>query len=356
MVHDAAEVRKAEGLRTGMERLRGTTFRVILRIGTIGVGACTLIFGALLSLVPLGHTAETAYPSRPITLVVPFSAGGGADTGSKIIADRISEFLGQRVVSEYKPGAGGSIGAAFVAKSKPDGYTLMVGGTTSVVIAPLLKTNLGYTMEDLIPICGYSKVAVMINAKAGGRWNGLTDFISAAKQSSTNYTYGTFGALSQAHFVMEMLARKADVRLTHVPFDGSPKANAALIGGHVDLSVTNATGGLYKAGMLKILAVAEEKRLEDFPEVPTLTELGYPIVTDSQYCLMVPKATPPEIVAKLYDANKKAFEKYGKEMTDDFRNIEQIVSFIGPDESRQKYEKDGILYTDIARTLAVLAQ
>jgi tripartite-type tricarboxylate transporter receptor subunit TctC len=294
------------------------------------------------------------YPTRPITLIVPYSPGGGSDVASKIVAQKIAEFLGQLVVSEYKPGAAGAIGAAYVAKAKPDGYTLLVGSQSPNVISPLVKPGLGYTTEDLIPICGYSKIAVMINAKTGGPWKTLQEFIENAKKNPGKYNYGTYGALSMAQFVMELLCKQAGIKMTHIPFEGSPKANAALLGGHVDIACTTGTGGLYKAGSLKILAVAEKKRLPDTPEVPTLTELGYPIQLDAQYAFCVPKGTPKEIIEKLYDAHKKAFAKYGKEMASAFEKVEQYSSFLGPEEILQRYLKEREIYAEVAKGLGVL--
>ncbi len=296
------------------------------------------------------------YPTHPITLIVPYSPGGGSDVASKIVAQRISEFLGQPVVSEYKPGAAGAIGAAYVAKSKPDGYTLLVGSQSPNVISPLVKPGLGYTTEDLPPICGYSKIAVMINGKAEGSWKTLPEFIEDAKKNPGKYRYATYGALSMAQFVMELLCKQAGIKMTHIPFEGSPKANAALLGGHVDIACTTGTGGLYQAGSLKILAVAEKKRLPDMREVPTLTELGYPIQLDAQYAFCVPKGTPKEIINKLYDAHKKAFAKYGKEMAVAFEKVEQYSSFIGPDEVLNRYLKEKEIYTEVAKELGVLVK
>jgi tripartite-type tricarboxylate transporter receptor subunit TctC len=124
----------------------------------------------------------------------------------------------------------------------------------------------------------------------------------------------------------------------------------------VDIACTTGTGGLYQAGSLKILAVAEKKRLPDMQEVPTLTELGYPIQLDAQYAFCVPKETPKEIINKLYDAHKKAFAKYGKEMAVAFEKVEQYSSFVGPEEVLQRYLKEKEIYTEVAKELGVLVK
>ena len=187
-------------------------------------------FLAVLVIFPGAQRGEALeYPTRPISMVVPFTPGGGADLGSKVVAEKISPFLGQPVISEYKPGAGGGLGAALVAKAKPDGYTFVTGSQTTLMIAPMTKKDLGYSFEDFIQVSGYSLIPISLNAKAGGPFNTLSEFIAAAKKSPGKLRYGTYGALSQAHFVMELLSKKAGIKMTHIPFPGSPQANTALL-------------------------------------------------------------------------------------------------------------------------------
>ena len=295
----------------------------------------TFIF--LLSVTgPAGWTLALDYPTRTISMVVPFSPGGGADLGSKVVAEKISSILGKPIISEYKPGAGGGLGAALVAKAKPDGYTFVVGSQTTLLISPMTKKDLGYKFDDFIQVSGYSMIPISINAKSGGPWKTLPEFIADAKKNPGKYRYGTYGALSQAHFAMELLSKKAGIKLIHIPFPGSPQANTALLGGHVELACTTGTGGLYKAGSLKILAVAEPKRLPGMEEVPTLTELGYPIAFSCNYSFAFPKGTSMEIVNKIYAAEKKVFAQSEKEMAAEFEKVEQYPFFVGPQETAAK--------------------
>jgi tripartite-type tricarboxylate transporter receptor subunit TctC len=312
----------------------------------------------ILPLAALGQTPINSwaieYPTKPITMVVPYSPGGGSDLGSKLIAEKVSEFLGQPIVSEYKPGAGGAVGAALVAKAKPDGYTLLVGSTTPLVVAPLVHEGLGYTLEDFVPICSYSKISLMINARPDGPWKTLKEFVQDAKANPGKFRYATYGAKSMAHLMMELFSKQAGIKLVHIPYDGSPKANAAVLGGHVEVSCTTGTGGLYEAGQLIMLATGDKDRV--FPEVPTLMELGYPIDLPAIYSLCVPKGTPKEIVDKLYEAHVKAFEKYGKELAEKFRTVEMRPLFLGPQEILDKYRKDKETYSEIAKELGLLVQ
>ena len=317
------------------------------------LGICSFFFLALF----LGAEMQVLgldYPTRPVTMVVPFTPGGGADLGSKVVAEKIAPLLGQPVISEYKPGAGGGLGAALVSKSKPDGYTFVVGSQTTLMINPMTKKDLGYKFDDFIQVSGYSMIPISIQVKTGGPWKTLPEFIADAKKNPGKYRYGTYGALSQAHFVMEMLSKKAGIKLTHIPFPGSPQANTALLGGHVELSCTTGTGGLARAGSLKMLAVAEPKRLPGMDDVPTLTELGYPITISCNYSFAFPKGTPKEIVNKIYEAEKKAFAQYEKELAAAFDKVEQFPSFKGPDEIRRLYLEEMKIYQQIAKELGAL--
>jgi tripartite-type tricarboxylate transporter receptor subunit TctC len=301
-----------------------------------------------------GFALALDYPTRPITMVVPFTPGGGADLGSKVVAEKISPLLGQPIISEYKPGAGGGLGAALVAKAKPDGYTFVVGSQTTLMIAPMTKKDLGYKFEDFIQVSGYSMIPISIQVKTGGPWKTLAEFMADAKKNPGKYRYGTYGALSQAHFVMELLSKKAGVKLIHIPFPGSPQANTALLGGHVELSCTTGTGGMARAGSLKMIAVAEPKRLPGMEDVPTLTELGYPITISCNYSFAFPKGTPKEIVSKIYEAEKAAFAKNEKEITAALDKVEQFPSFDSPEDIRRRYLDELKVYQEIAKDLGAL--
>jgi tripartite-type tricarboxylate transporter receptor subunit TctC len=314
----------------------------------------TLVFCISLIIGAGNFAWSQDYPTRPITMVVPFTPGGGADLGSKVVAEKISPLLGQPIISEYKPGAGGGLGAALVAKAKPDGYTFVVGSQTTLMIAPMTKKDLGYKFDDFIQVSGYSMIPISIQVKAGGPWKTLAEFISEAKKNPGKYRYGTYGALSQAHFVMELLSKKAGVKLTHIPFPGSPQANTALLGGHVELACTTGTGGLARAGSLKILAVAEPKRLPGMEDVPTLMELGYPITISCNYSFAFPKGTSKEIVSKIYQAEKTAFAKNEKEITAGLEKVEQFPSFDSPEDIRRRYLEELKVYQEIAKDLGAL--
>jgi tripartite-type tricarboxylate transporter receptor subunit TctC len=308
---------------------------------------------AVATLLSVPTTFAGDYPDRSITLIVPYSPGGGSDLTSKVVAENVSKYLGKPVVSVYKPGSGGAIGAAYVAKSKPDGYTMLVGSQTPLVVSPLVKKQLGYTQEDLIPIVGYSKIPISINVRADSKWKSIQDFVADAKKNPGKYKYSSYGTFGASHLAMELFAQIAGIKLIHVPFAGSAKANAALLGGHVDLSSTTGTGGLYEAGKLRTLVIADEKRSPLLPEVPTLKELGYPVVLDIQYAYCVPKGTPDSVIKKLVAAHEQAFEENGKAMAETFAKVEQIPSYVPHEQIIAKYNQDKIKIKALLKTMGV---
>jgi tripartite-type tricarboxylate transporter receptor subunit TctC len=292
-------------------------------------------------LIGVQDSMSATFPTHPIKLVVGFPPGGPASTVSTLIAKRMSEFMEQPITVEHKPGGGATLGATTVAKSKPDGYTLFTGSDSPLLIAPLITRDLTYTLEDFIPIVGYGYAPTTISCKKG-RWNSLKDMIADAKKNPGKYTYSTQSVNSFNHFVMKLLCEQAGIDLKMVPFPGNAEALTALLGGHIDLVCVAGTSGLYQAGKMDVLAIAEKKPLKDYPKVPTLTELGYPIHMNSYYFLCAPKGTPKEIITKLYDVNQKVFAKYGHEIEELLHKFEMVSSFLNADEviKQNNYRRD----------------
>ncbi len=310
----------------------------------------TMILGCLIG----GQAALAAdYPNHPVKLVVGFPPGGPASNAATLMAKRASEFLPQPITVEYKPGGSGVLGANFVINSKPDGYTLYMGAPSPLLIAPLITPDVGYTLEDFVPIIGYCVIPTMINAKKG-RWKTLNEMIAEAKKNPGKISFSTQGVNSISHFFVEILCKKAGIKLNHVPFPGTAESNAALLGGHIDLTIVGGSSGLYEGGLVDVLAVAEEKRLKEFPAVPTLVESGYPIVFNVFYFLCAPKGIPQEARDKLYEANKKAYAKYGDEINGLFRKLELYPAFGTPEEVRTQNNLRRDMIRDAAKDMGVL--
>jgi tripartite-type tricarboxylate transporter receptor subunit TctC len=304
---------------------------------------------------PQSWAAEKPYPNRPINMIVSYAPASGTDLGSKVMADRISEFLGQPLVSVYKPGGGGSLGAAFAAKAKPDGYTVLVASATPLMISPIVK-KMDFKMEDFILLGSYSKIPLWVVIKKDARWKTLKDFIEEVKRTPGGFQVGTYGKLTAADFVLELFNKYAGIKLVNLPFKSSGESMTSLLGGHVEACIVSGAAGHLEAGTVRILAAAEEERLDGLPDVPTFKELGYPIVTPALYCFAFPKGTPQLIVDRFADAQKKAIEKYRKEITEGLRRVEQWADFRTAQDTLKTYREGYNVYLKIAQELGAVAK
>src|SRR4051812_40038867 len=251
------------------------------------------------------------YPSRPITLLVPYAAGGGNDVMARIVAEKMSRTLGQQIVIENKGGAGGSIATRQVAKSAPDGYTLGLGGTGTHAINPTLYPNVGYDpRKDFTPVglIATSALVVLVNNAIDAKT--IPELIALAKRDPGKLTYASAGVGSGIHLGAELFATMAGIKLTHVPYKGSSPALTDLIGGHVAIYFSSLPPALalIKEGKVRALGVTGPKRSPLLPDLPTVAEAGplpgYEAVL--HYGIVAPAGTPQPIVDKLAGAMKAA--------------------------------------------------
>lgn len=243
------------------------------------------------------------FPSRPVTLVVPFPPGGGTDTGGRVIAEQLGRRWGQPVIVENKGGAAGQIGADFVAKSRPDGYTLLLGNIGTQAINPLLYPKLPYDADKAfapVSLVAELPLAMMVNPSVPAKT--AAEFVALAKARPGQMSYSSSGAGGAPHLAAEMFKDQTGAFILHVPYRGGGPAVADLLAGHVQLSfmtVLEASGHI-KAGKLRALAVTGDKRVPAFPEVPTLAESVAPGFNAISWIgLLAPAGTPPEVVDKL---------------------------------------------------------
>ena len=256
-------------------------------------------------------SAHAQYPDHPVTMVVPFPPGGVADTVGRPVAEAMGRALGQPVVIENKPGAGGGIGMAQVAKAKPDGYTILLS-LASLTVLPEADKILGrepmYQIAQLKPIARFTADPTVFAVRADAPWKTLADFIADAKRNPGKFTYGSSGNYGTMHVPMEMFAGAAGVKMVHVPYTGAGPAIVGLLGGQVDALATGPATVVQqvKAGKVRVLAHWGDARLTALPDVPSLRDTG----TDVQYAqwsgLFVPAGTPDAVVAKLRDAARAA--------------------------------------------------
>jgi tripartite-type tricarboxylate transporter receptor subunit TctC len=253
--------------------------------------------------------AQDGYPSRPITLIVPFPPGGVADIVGRPVADAMSRSLGGPVVVENKPGAGGGIGMGFVAKAKPDGYTLLLG-LSSIVIIPEADKVIGrapmYQLNQFAPIARFTADPTVLVVRADSPWKTLQQFLADARAHPGKISYGSSGNYGTMHMPMEMLAAGTDIKLLHVPYTGAGPAVVALLAGNVDALASGPSTVIQhvKAGKLRVLASWGTQRLASLPDVPTLSESGIPVVFFQWAALFAPAGTPEPILARLREAAK----------------------------------------------------
>jgi len=255
--------------------------------------------------------AQDVYPSKPITLVVPFPPGGVADIVARPFAEALSRTLNTPVVIDNKPGAGGGIGMAYVAKSKPDGYTLLLA-LSSIAILPTSDTVSGrapmYQLDQLIPLARLTADPTVLAVRADSPWKTLDEFIADAKKRPGGIAYGSSGNYGTMHVPMEMFAAAAGIKLLHVPYTGAGPAVIGLLSGNIEAIASGPSTVIQhvKAGKLRVLASWGDKRLASLPEVPTFVELGYDAVFFQWSGLFAPAGTPEPVLARLASAAKVA--------------------------------------------------
>jgi tripartite-type tricarboxylate transporter receptor subunit TctC len=272
------------------------------------VVAGALVASVFAVLAPSTSLAQ-AYPTKPITLVVPWPAGGSTDIVMRAISESAGKHLGQPVVVDNKPGASGTLGpAVMAANAKPDGYTIAQMPIT-VMRLPLMQKTAWDATADFTYIAHLSGYTFGITHKADGQFKTWQEVVAFAKANPGKVTYATPGAGTSLHIGMEQIAAAAGIQLTHVPFKGGAETNAAVLGGHTTLQA-DSTGWkpLVDGGQLRLLAIWTGARSKNWPNAPTLKELGYPFVFDSPFGVAGPKGMDAAVVAKLNDAFKKAVE------------------------------------------------
>lgn len=252
--------------------------------------------------------AHAAYPEQPIKLVVPFTPGGATDAVARLLANRLSGKLGQAVIVENRPGASTVIGANAVAQAQPDGYTLMLSGSTTYTVLPALKPNLPYDPRrsfEHIAIVALAPVVLLVQNSLPAETAQQAAELARRQTASGGLMYGTFGPGSAPHLVGEMFAEAAGARMTPVPYKGSAQFITALIGGEVALGIDTVSSAApqVKAGKVRALAVTGEHRVPQLPDVPTFIESGLPGVSMvGWYGLVAPARTPASVLATLNHA------------------------------------------------------
>ena len=245
------------------------------------------------------------YPSRPIRVVIAFPAGGPTDFVGRLLADKLKDSLGQ-IIIENKPGANGAIGADYVAKAAPDGYTLFLTTVGAVAITPHMRADLPYdTLRDFTPITLVVRNSTTLVVRADSPIKSAKEFVAMAKEKNGNLPFATTGVGSTVHLATEMFATAAGFKYVHVPYRGAAPALTDLLGGQVQAVFLDAPALMAQitAGKVRPIGIASDRRNPMLPDVPTLAEQGYPDTSsDNWYGLLAPAKTPPAVIAKLNSA------------------------------------------------------
>lgn len=256
-----------------------------------------------------GQAATSGYPDHSIEVVVPAAAGGVSDIATRLLNAKLSEILGATIMTSNKPAGGGVAGLEGVMNAKPDGYTIMSFVDSVIIIIPLLYPEKTYTYRSLQPIAWFAYAPNAIVVRSEAPFKTLQEFLDYTKKNPGKLSYGSTGPTHISRVSMELIKKAAGVDIVHIPYQGGGPLKAAILGGHVDIACDSiaAVGPLIKAGNLRALAICSDKRHEELPKVPTVTELGYPNASfPVRTGYMAPLGTPQPIIDKWNQAIQKA--------------------------------------------------
>ena len=264
-------------------------------------------FAFVLAVLAHPHPAfADTYPVKPIRFINPTAPGGSAEPIARVIAQKLTESLGQSVVVDSRGGAGGTVGTAMAANSPPDGYTILLGVVSPMAInVSLYGARLPYDpLKDFAPVSLITKVPQVLSVHPSIQATGIRQLIDLARDPKSRLNYGSAGSGTTGHLVAELLKKRAGIPITHVPFKGSGPALSALLSGDVEVMLSGppAVITMSQAGRLRVLATSGVTRTPVLPDVPTFIESGLPIDVTSWYCLVVPTGTPQRIVERLHAA------------------------------------------------------
>ena len=324
------------------------------------MGAATALRAGLLLAITLGvgtAQAQSAYPERPITMIVPFPPGGVADTVARPVAEALARELKQTVVVENKVGAGGALGIGQAARAAPDGYTLLLS-LSSISILPeadrLLERKPSYQLNQFRPIARFTADPTVLVVRADAPWRTLAEFVADARVKPGTYNYGSSGNYGTMHVPMEMLKASAGFRMTHIPYTGAGPAIVALLAGQIDAVASGPSTVVQQiqAGKLRALAHWGDQPLAALPGVPSLTQAGYPVRFAQWSALFVPNGTPEDVVQRL----RAAAAKVAADTT-----VRQVVAkagspieYLDAPEFQSYWDKDAASMTQAVRRIGKL--
>jgi len=314
------------------------------------------MLGAMAVIVLSAATAVAqSYPTAPVRVIVPFNAGGATDVLARVFIDHLQQRLGQTFTAENRGGAGGQIAATAFARAPADGYTLMFTTAAPITIAPLLSDKVQYDpRKDFVPVALVAVQPVWLTVSAGSPFKTLADVVAHARDNPGKVTYGTSGVGTELHLAAEAIARSAGIQMVHVPFRGGAEVVTALMGHQVDLAAlsTASIANPVRQGTLRAVAVTSPQRLPDFPDVPSIAELGHPAATMLPWWgMMAPAGTPPAIVTRLTQELQAATMDDG--VRERLKATFVQIEFAGPQEFARRLDAERAQYGDIIRAAKI---
>lgn len=318
-------------------------YRIILSIALCG------------GVIPIAHAADApTYPERPVRLIVPYAVGGATDVIGRVMARYLGEALGQPVVVENKPGAGGSTGSSFAATQPADGYTLVMMVESSHAVNPNVYAVQAYDpVKDFTPITNIANVPGVMVVNASSSYKSVKDVVDAARKTPSKLNYGSSGNGGYSHLSGALFGSTTKTQITHVPYKGLGPALNDLMSSQIDVVFDNmpSSGGLIAGGKLRALAVSSPQRLTQLPDVPTYAEVGLkPMNSMSWYGIGAPAGLNPAVLARLSSAAKKALENPAMKKT--IQDQGAIVDYTTPQQFKELVERSNKVWAQLVQDIA----
>jgi tripartite-type tricarboxylate transporter receptor subunit TctC len=311
-----------------------------------------LFFIAALALfIAVADAAE--YPNKTIQIINPFPPGAVTDIVARIVAPKMSTALGQQVIVVNKAGGGGAVGIQAAKDAAPDGYTILVT-PPPILLIPIVNKNSGFTMKDFAPLSLATSSPNTTVVKGDAAWKTLEEFIADAKKNAGQLTYGSAGPGTTPHFIGELVKLKTKIDLTHVPLGSESAAATAVLGGHVNIAflTLGTTRSHIEAGTMRALAVASNRRLKDFPNVPTTVEKGFSELNLKIWVgFFAPAKTPPAIVKRLAAAVGDSLKD--PEIVANIEKSQALIENLGPQEAAKFYAQEERKWTEVAHSAKI---
>ena len=307
---------------------------------------------AAFGIAAAGAAAAQDFPVKPIRFIVPYAPGGNVDISARTIGPVLNDLLGQTIVVDNRPGGGGNVGAAIVAKANPDGYTLLVGSSGPLSINPVVYKSMPYdSIKDFAPVSRVQSVPLVLLVSSRFAVGSVKELIARAKAEPGKITMASAGTGTTNHFAIELFSTMAGIQVLHVPYKGSGPALSELLGGQVNTMVDQLTSsmGFIKEGRVKVIAVTAAKRVAALPDVPTLAESGIPGYEASTFLgLLAPAGTPRPVIAKLNGALAKAVAT--KSVDERFRSLGADPGASSPEEFAKIIRDELAKWRRVAKT------